>query len=44
VSLTHLLRRDDAESYTGLGDSARAEFDALYWSLLDPLRLTPVER
>lgn len=42
VSLTHLLRRDDAESYAGLGDSARAEFDALYWSLLDPLRLTPV--
>ncbi len=42
LSLVHLLRRTDAADYVALGDSARAEFDALYWGLLDPLRLTPV--
>jgi GWxTD domain-containing protein len=42
LSLVHLLRRSDSTNYTSLGDSARAEFDALYWSLLDPLVLTPV--
>ena len=42
LSLVHLLRRSDSTNYSSLGDSARAEFDALYWSLLDPLLLTPV--
>lgn len=42
LSLVHLLRRSDSTSYASLGDSARAEFEALYWSLLDPLLLTPV--
>jgi GWxTD domain-containing protein len=42
VNLVALLRKSDAAQYTALGDSAKAEFEALYWSLLDPLRLTPV--
>jgi GWxTD domain-containing protein len=42
LNLVALLREKDASEYAALGDSARADFDALYWSLLDPLRLTPV--
>lgn len=42
LSLVALLRKADASEYSALGDSARNEFEALYWSLLDPLRLTPV--
>ena len=42
MNLARLMRRSDSTSYASLGDSARAEFDALYWSLLDPLLLTPV--
>lgn len=42
LSLVHLLRKDDAREYSTLGDTARSAYDALYWSLLDPLRLTPV--
>jgi GWxTD domain-containing protein len=42
LDLTRLMRRSDSTSFASLGDSARAEFEALYWSLLDPLLLTPV--
>ncbi|HSJ65093.1 MAG TPA: GWxTD domain-containing protein [Gemmatimonadaceae bacterium] len=42
LNLVALLRKADASEYAALGDSARAEFEALYWSLADPLRLTPV--
>ena len=42
LNLAHVLRKDDTRTYRTLGDSARTEYDALYWSLLDPLRLTPV--
>lgn len=42
MSLVSVLRESDAKEYSALGDSARQEFEALYWSLLDPLRLTPV--
>lgn len=42
LDLETVLRRKDAEAYATLSDSARSEFDALFWSVLDPLRLTPV--
>ncbi len=41
LGLETILRRDAAKDYLMLGDSARAEFDELYWNIADPLRLTP---
>ncbi|MFN2400020.1 MAG: GWxTD domain-containing protein, partial [Gemmatimonadaceae bacterium] len=40
LGLEKLLRKDDALDYATLPEGSRAELEALYWSLADPLRLT----
>jgi GWxTD domain-containing protein len=35
-----ILRRTDAEQYRALSSAQRAEYDRIYWSANDPLRLT----
>jgi GWxTD domain-containing protein len=42
LGLEKLLRKDDASDYARLAERERAEFDELYWSVADPLRLTPI--
>jgi GWxTD domain-containing protein len=41
TDLSIILRRADAESYQSLTGAQRAEFNRIYWSANDPLRLTP---
>jgi GWxTD domain-containing protein len=38
--LSRILRRNDAERYQQMSTAQRAEFDRLYWSANDPLKLT----
>ncbi|MGI8496563.1 MAG: GWxTD domain-containing protein [Gemmatimonadaceae bacterium] len=42
LGLERVLRREAAAEYGALGDTGRSTFEALYWDVADPLRLTPV--
>jgi GWxTD domain-containing protein len=39
-NLSRILRRADAERYEALSAAQRAEFDRVYWSVNDPMKLT----
>jgi len=41
TDLSVILRRSDADSYQEMTAAQRAEFDRIYWSASDPLKLTP---
>ncbi len=41
TDLSVILRRADAERYDELTSAQRAEFNRIYWSANDPLKLTP---
>jgi GWxTD domain-containing protein len=41
TDLSVILRRRDAENYEDLTSAQRAEFNRIYWSANDPLKLTP---
>ena len=41
TDLSVILRRQDAAEYGGLTSGQRQEFNRMYWSANDPLRLTP---
>lgn len=41
TDLSVILRRTDAQAYQSMTSAQRAEFNRVYWSASDPLKLTP---